>query len=65
MAWQKNKILLVSVTTDSNGRKVVYRYLTNKSKGGGKAKGNLAPLKLKKYNPKTNSHTVFIETKYK
>jgi hypothetical protein len=47
MAWQKNKILLVSVTTDSNGRKVVYRYLTNKSKGGGKAKGNLAPLKLK------------------
>ena len=65
MAWQKNKILLVSVTADSNGRKVVYRYLANKSKGGGKAKGNSAPLKLKKYNPKTNSHTVFVETKYK
>ncbi len=66
MAWQKNKILLVSVTTDSSGKKIVYRYLTNKSKGGGKSKkGNLAPLKLKKYNPKTNSHTVFVETKYK
>ncbi len=65
MAWQKNKILLVSTTTTPDGKKVVYRYIKNKSKGGGKAKGSVSQLKLKKYNPKTNSHTLFVETKYK
>jgi ribosomal protein L33 len=65
MAWQKNKILLISTTTDQNGKKTVHRYIKNKSKGGNKAKGSIPPLKLKKYNPKTNSHTEYVESKYK
>jgi ribosomal protein L33 len=60
---QRNKILLISVETDETGKKVVHRYVKNKSRGKGKpAAGKLS---LKKYNPILRKHTVYTETKYK
>jgi ribosomal protein L33 len=60
---QKNKILLISVETDSNGRKIVHRYIKNKSRGKGKpAAGKLT---LKKYNPTLRKHVTYTESKYK
>ena len=64
MAWQKNKILLISVETDSNGKKIIHRYLKHKSKGKGKNTSN-TKLSLKKYNPILRKHTVYTESKYK
>lgn len=65
MAWQKNKILLISVETDEKtGKKVVHRYVKNKSKGKGKATTN-TKLKLKKYNPILRKHVEYTESKYK
>jgi ribosomal protein L33 len=63
MAWQKNKILLISVETDSTGKKVVSRYAKNKSKGKGKPQQG--KLTLKKYNRALNKHTLHTETKFK
>jgi ribosomal protein L33 len=67
MAWQKNKILLISVEniTDENGKtkKVYHRYLINKSKGKGKP--NPGKMSIKKYNPLLKKHVVYTETKYK
>lgn len=60
---QKNKILLISVETDSTGKKVVHRYIKNKSKG--KSNPQATKLKLKKYNPVLRKHTVYTESKYK
>lgn len=60
---QKNKILLINVATDANGRKVVHRYIKNKSRGKGKpAAGKLV---LKKYNPVLRKHVEYTESKYK
>lgn len=64
MAWQKTKIILASVETDKNGRKVYHRYVVTKSKGTGKPNTG-AKLQLKKYNPKLGKHVVYTETKYK
>ena len=67
MAWQKKKILLVSVEeiTDEKGnkKKVIHRYLKNKSKGSGKP--GVTKLKLKKYNPILRRHVEYTESKYK
>lgn len=67
MAWQKNKILLISVETvvdkDGKEKKVYDRYIVTKSKGG--AGKQLGKLKLKKYNKKLRKHTVYTEAKYK
>lgn len=67
MAWQKNKILLISVETitdkDGVAKKVYHRYLVNKSKGKGKP--NPGKMSIKKYNPVLKRHTVYNETKYK
>ena len=61
--WQKNKILLISTEIDQSGKKVIHRYVKNKSRGKGKpAAGKLA---LKKYNPFLRKHVVYTETKYK
>jgi ribosomal protein L33 len=65
MAWQKNKILMVSTVVDKNGKKVTHRYIMNKSKGGNKAKGTMPPLVLRKFNPRVNAYTEYKETKYK
>jgi len=64
MAWQKNKILLISVETDADGKKVVHRYVKNKSKGKTKT-GTGAKLVLKKYNPLVRKHVEYTESKYK
>lgn len=67
MAWQKNKVLLVSVETvvddSGNGKKVYHRYVIKKSKGG--ITKQLGKLKLKKYNPILRKHTEYTEAKYK
>ncbi len=63
MAWQKTKILLISVETDENGKKIATRYVKNKSKGKGKPQQG--KLVLKKYNKALNKHTTFTESKYK
>jgi ribosomal protein L33 len=67
MAWQKNKILLISVETvtlpDGTQKKVTHRYVVRKSKGG--ATRNLGKLQLKKYNPILRKHTIYTEAKYK
>lgn len=65
MAWQKTKILLVSVETDANGKKVMHRYVKNKSKGTGKAATPGKKLVLRKYNPILQRHVEYTETKYK
>jgi ribosomal protein L33 len=65
MAWQKTKILMVSVETDDNGKKVMHRYVKSKSKGTGKATVAGKKLTLKKYNPILKKHTLYTETKYK
>ena len=63
MAWQKNKILMISVDIDSSGKKTIHRYVKNKSKAKGKpATGKLI---LKKYNPILRKHTTYTESKYK
>lgn len=68
MAWQKNKILLVSVETitleDGTSKKVYHRYVIRKSKGKGKPGSKLA---LKKYNPHplVRKHVLYKEVKYK
>ncbi len=65
MAWQKTKILLISVETDeSTGKKVIHRYVVNKSKGKGKNQQS-AKLAIKKYNPILRKHVVYTESKYK
>lgn len=64
MAWQKTKILLISVEKDENGKKVIHRYIKTKSKGAGKPNTG-AKLTLKKYNPILKKHTVYKESKYK
>lgn len=64
MAWQKNKILLISVENDEKtGKKVTHRYVVNKSKGKGKPQQS--KLSLKKYNPILRKHVVYTESKYK
>jgi ribosomal protein L33 len=66
MAWQKNKILLVSTEKDEAGNKVTHRYVKNKSKGKGKPQsGAQKKLTLKKYNPVLRKHVTYTETKYK
>jgi ribosomal protein L33 len=66
MAWQKNKILLVSTEIDpESGKKVFHRYVVRKSKGKGKNVGQPVKLKLKKYNPALKRHVEYTETKYK
>jgi ribosomal protein L33 len=66
MAWQKNKILLVSVEEmtmpDGISKKVYHRYVINKSKAKGKP---IKKLELKKYNPILRKHVIYKETKYK
>ncbi len=66
MAWQKNKILLVSVeeVTQPDGtiKKVYHRYVVNKSKAKGKP---IKKLELKRYNPILRKHVIYKETKYK
>jgi ribosomal protein L33 len=66
MAWQKTKILLVSVENitleDGSTKKIMHRYVVNKSKGKGKQATKLA---IKKYNPRLRKHVVYNETKYK
>lgn len=66
MAWQKNKILLVSVeeitTPEGLAKKVYHRYVINKSKAKGKP---IKKLELKKYNPILRKHVIYKETKYK
>ena len=64
MAWQKNKILLISVETDEKtGKKVVHRYVVNKSKGKGKPQQG--KLSIKKFNPILRKHVIYTESKYK
>jgi ribosomal protein L33 len=63
MAWQKNKILLISVDVDENGKKVIHRYVKSKSKGKGKP--STGKLVIKKYNPLLRKHTTYTESKYK
>lgn len=67
MAWQKNKILLVSteeITLPSGKtKKVFHRYVVKKSKGGSKTQ--VAKLALKKYNPILRKHVIYKEVKYK
>jgi ribosomal protein L33 len=66
MAWQKNKILLVSIEevtqADGTSKKVYHRYVINKSKAKGKP---IQKLELKKYNPVLRKHVIYKETKYK
>jgi ribosomal protein L33 len=66
MAWQKNKILLVSVEEmtqdDGTTKKVYHRYVINKSKAKGKP---IKKLELSKYNPILRKHVIYKETKYK
>jgi ribosomal protein L33 len=66
MAWQKNKILLVSVEemtlADGTTKKVYHRYVVNKSKAKGKP---IKKLELKRYNPILRKHVIYKETKYK
>ncbi len=63
MAWQKNKVLLISTVTDKNGKKVVSRYVVNKSKGKGKP--NQGKLEVMKFHKGVRKHTLHKETKYK
>jgi ribosomal protein L33 len=66
MAWQKNKIILEAsedlVLDDGTVKKIYVRYLTTKSKGGGKP---TRKLKLKKYSKKLNKRILLTESKYK
>jgi len=59
----KNKILLVSVVTTDDVRKVMHKYVKRKSKGKGKPVNE--KLKLRKYNPVLRKHTGYTESKYK
>ena len=67
MAWQKNKILLISVEemtlADGTVKKVYHRYVIKKSKGD--PSKQQAKLSLKKYNPILRKHVVYKEAKYK
>jgi ribosomal protein L33 len=63
MAWQKTKILLLSVIEDKDGKKHVSRYETNKSKGKGKPNQN--KLAVMKFHKILRRHTLHKETKYK
>ena len=63
MAWQKNKVLLMSVVTDENGKKHVSRYETQKSKGKGKP--NQGKMELMKMHKTLRTHTLHKETKFK
>lgn len=63
MAWQKNKVLLISVVTDDEGNKLVSRYVVNKSKGKGKP--NQGKLEIMKFHKGVRKHTLHKETKYK
>ncbi|NJL96747.1 50S ribosomal protein L33 [Candidatus Gracilibacteria bacterium] len=63
MAWQKNKILLVSIEPDKNGKKQVSRYVVNKSKGKGKP--SVGKMEVMKYHKELNKHTLHKEVKYK
>jgi ribosomal protein L33 len=63
MAWQKNKVLLMSVVTDENGKKHVSRYETQKSKGKGKP--NQGKMELMKMHKILRKHTLHKETKFK
>jgi len=65
MAWQKNKILLISKETDDNGKTVVHRYAKRKSKGTGKPQAAGNKLKLRKYNPVLRKHVEYTESKFK
>lgn len=67
MAWQKNKILLISVEElkqpDGTTKKVYHRYVIKKSKGD--PSKQQSKLSLKKYNPILRKHVVYKEAKYK
>jgi ribosomal protein L33 len=65
MAWQKNKICLMSTEVDPvSGKKVIHRYLTRKSKGKNKAPASAsAKLTRRKYNPVLRKHVTYTETK--
>ena len=67
MAWQKNKILLVSVEIGTDGKKYVSRYVINKSKGKGKPNvDKLELMKMHKTLPASERrHTLHKEAKYK
>jgi ribosomal protein L33 len=66
MAWQKNKILLVSIEDmilqDGTTKKIYHRYVVNKSKAKGKP---IKKLELRRYNPILRKHVIYKETKYK
>lgn len=67
MAWQKTKVLLISVEeqqqNDGSTKKVYHRYVVRKSKGG--VTKQTQKLALKKYNPILRKHVVYKEAKYK
>jgi ribosomal protein L33 len=67
MAWQKNKILLISIEEikqdDGTVKKVYHRYVIRKSKG--KAGSQPKKLVLKKYNPVLRKRVEYKEAKYK
>lgn len=67
MAWQKNKILLISVEEvaqdDGTVKKVYHRYVIKKSKGD--PSKQQTKLTLRKYNPILRKHVVYKEAKYK
>lgn len=66
MAWQKNKVILLSVEelkqADGTIKKVVHRYIVRKSKG--KPGREQKKLELKKYNPILKKHTTYKQVKY-
>lgn len=63
MAWQKNKICLMSTEIDlKTGKKIIHRYLTRKSKGKNNNSAN-TKLARKKYNPVLRKHVLYTETK--
>ncbi len=63
MAWQKNKICLMSTEVDpKTGKKVIHRYLTRKSKGKNTNNSN-NKLTRRKYNPILRKHVVYNESK--
>jgi ribosomal protein L33 len=67
MAWQKNKIFLVSTELvtleDGTTKKVYHKYAVRKSKGKGKP--TVKKLEIKKYNPILRKHVVYKEAKFK
>lgn len=63
MAWQKNKICLLSTEVNPlTGKKITHRYLTRKSKGKNTNTAN-TKLARKKYNPTLRKHVLYTETK--